>query len=202
MIIHKDFSGELKATVRLPDALNDQFAGIQTKFSEENIQKLFQDLNGITLTQYEFTPGRRAEAKFSMKFKSLERLNEAIQSRPPVSFLLGTVTVKREDDRAVIERQLGGGDVQANQILSSNTAMYLMKFSSPIKATNSGFYNNHGQEVRFRYSLAEIQAQKPILSTTVQIPIPWLWIGLGAIAVFAALWLAWKYLFFSNETTR
>ncbi len=193
LTIHQDLSGEIQAKISLPDTLVTKYAAVGQEFSLDNINKRLKPLSGISLLAYENTGGRKPVVTIKLGFSSISALNQAIAANPPAGVLAGIFTVKPESGRTTIERKLGEGGSLAG-LPEFNYANYKIHFDGTIAATNSGFYNNHGQDVRYRYKLTELIIQKPVLSTSLSGNIPWLWISIGALVVILASWFGWKAL--------
>lgn len=90
MVIHKDLSGEALVTINLPDSLVSKYDAIQAEFAPAKIQKRFEDLDGVTLVSYEVSADRKPVAKLKLKFKSIDKLNEAIAKNAPAAIVAGS----------------------------------------------------------------------------------------------------------------
>ncbi|MEZ0390146.1 MAG: hypothetical protein ACAI34_23910 [Verrucomicrobium sp.] len=193
LVIHKDLSGEVALVITLPDSLVSKYDPVHAEFTAAKMTKRFEGLDGITLEGYELVQDRKPLAKIKFSFKSLDKLNEAIAKNAPASILGGTFTVKKEGDKTVIERKLGEG-TPTTDLPDFNYAQYKTHFDGTIANTNSGHYNSMGQDVRYRYKLTELLAQKPVQMTTLVRPKPWA-ILFSCIAVLAgAAYYGWKLL--------
>lgn len=101
--------------------------------------------------------------------------------------------MKKEGGKTTIERKLGQGEPKA-ELGDFNYVQYKTHFDGTIGGTNSGFYNSHGQDVRFRYKLTEVLSNKPSQVTSIVNPKPWA-IILFCIAVLGgAAFYGWKLL--------
>jgi hypothetical protein len=193
MVIHKDLSGEALVTINLPDSLVSKYDPIQAEFAPAKIQKRFDDLDGVTLVSYEVSADRKPVAKLKLKFKSIEKLNEAIAKNAPAAIVAGVFTVKKEADKTTIERKLGQGEPKA-ELGDFNYVQYKTHFDGAIGGTNSGHYNSHGQDVRFRYKLTDVLSQKPTQVTSLVNSKPWAIILLCIVVLAGAAYYGWKLL--------
>lgn len=90
-----------------------------------------------------------------------------------------------------MKRKLGEGEVPL-KIQENSHVIYKCHFDGSIAGTDSGFFNFHGKDVRYRYQLNELLSQKPIQLTALRPAIPWLFIALSAIIIIGAIWAGWK----------
>jgi len=191
LTIHEDLSGEAVVTIHLPDTLLGKFGDAADQLTEANLRKRFDALSGVKLTSYQYTEGRKPVVTLGIQFSSLEKLSEAAAGNKPASVLVGQFTITKEAGKNVIERKLGVGD-PVNDLPDFNFANYTTHFDGTIAKTNSGFFNNHNSDVRYRYKLTEILADQPVMRNEIVKPTPWVLFGAGAIAVIAAAWFIWN----------
>lgn len=193
LVFHKDLSGEAVVTIGLPNSLVSKYDPVHAEFAPAKMQKRFDDLDGVTLESYEVSADQKPVAKLKLKFKSIEKLNEAIAKNPPASIVAGVFTVKKEGDKTTIERKLGQGETKVD-LGDFNNVLYTTHFDGTIGGTNSGLYNSHGQDVRYRYKLTDLVSQKPLQSTTIVNPKPWAIILLCIVVLAGAAYYGWKLL--------
>lgn len=203
MVIHADLSGSAVVRIKLPDALLSKFDPVREEFAPANIEKRFKSLSGVSLKRYTITEGRYPEATFEVSFSSLEKLAAAAAANKPAQMLVGEFVVKEDEDgRTVIERRLGGGSATM-ALPSDKFALFKTHFQRPVELSNSdsGFKDSAHNDVRYRWSLAEIAAQKPSMLNKLVKPLPWLWILGGVAALVALAWVGWK-VFGQKEVAR
>lgn len=191
LTVHEDLSGEATVKLTLPDMLIDKYAPIQEDFKEANLQKRFKKLDGVKLAGYAIKEGRRPEIELYVKFDSLEQLSKAAEANPPASILVGKFEITKELGKNIIKRKLGEGEAPI-KTQDNNHAIYKCHFDGSIAGTDSGFFNFHGKDVRYRYQLQEVMAQNPTQINTLRPAIPWPWIALSAAIIIGAVWAGWK----------
>ncbi len=192
MIVNDDLSGQVLVTLTLPDTLISKYEKLGAELEQAKIEKRLENVSGVSLASYQTTGGRQPKITMLFKFSSLDKLSEAVAANPPAAVFAGQYTVTRENGVTKIDRKLGVGDL-GKDLPEFNTAIYKDHFNGTIAGTNSGFYNNHGQDVRYRYKLTELLAQQPIQTISLTKSIPWMLI-LGGLAVLAAAaWYGWEY---------
>ncbi len=184
MIIHADLSGSAKVTVKLPDSLVTQFDSVRDEFAEGKIRERFSSLNGVKLDRYSITAGRFPEATFEVSFSSLQKLSAAAEANDPAQLLVGVFNIKKENGNTVVERKLGEGKPGVSLPLDKY-AVYKMHFQVPVEVvgTNSEFFDKSNSDVRYRWPLASIAAQQPMISNRFVKPLPWLEISIGFVVV-------------------
>lgn len=193
MVIHSDLSGSATVKVALPDALLSGFDGVHAEFALDRIQKRFGAAKGVKLMGYTLTEGRFPEATFNVAFSSLDALGAAAAANPPAQILVGEFTVKPEaGGRTTIERRLGRGTATMS-LPTDKFAIYKTHFRLPVELSNtdSGFKDTSRNDVRYRWSLADIGSQKPSMVNQVVKSWPWAWIFGGAAAVLFSGWVLW-----------
>jgi hypothetical protein len=193
MVINADLSGRVVVRVKLPDVLLTKFDAVRAEFAPKNVEKRFDAASGVSLKSYTLTEERFPQATFDVAFSSLDKLSAAAAANPPVQMLVGAFSVKTADGgRTVIERKLGRGKATA-ELPADKFAQFKMHFQLPVEilSTDSGFKDTSQNDVRYRWSLADIAAQKPVMLNAVETPTQWLWIlgGVGGLLVVA--WLGW-----------
>lgn len=193
LVIHKDLSGEAVVTINLPDGLVSKYEPVIAEFAPARMSKRFEDLDGISLERYEVSEDRKPVAKLHLKFTSLDKLNEAIAKNAPAAIVAGVFTVKKEGGKTTIERKLGQGEPTA-ELGEYNNALYTTHFDATIAGTNSGLFNSHGQDVRYRYKLSDVISQKPSQITTLIKPLPWAAIFFCLAVLAGAVFYGWKLL--------
>ncbi len=191
MTIHEDLSGEVTVKLTLPDILIDRYASMHEDFKEVNIRKRFKGLDGVRLEGYAIKEGRKPEVELYIKFNSLEQLSIAAAAHPPASILVGKFDVTKDMGKVIVKRKLGEGDLPL-KIQDSNHVIYKCHFDGSIAGTDSGFFNFHGKDVRYRYQLQDLLAQKPIQTNSLRQPIPWPWIALSAAIIIGTVLAGWK----------
>ncbi len=180
MIIHADLSGSAKVTVKLPDILVTKFDSVREEFAEGKIRERFSSLNGVKLNSYSITEGRFPVATFEVSFSSLQKLSAAAEGNAPAALLIGVFNIKKENGNMVVERKLGEGQPSMSLPLDKY-AVYKMHFNTPVEvvSTNSEFFDKSHSDVRYRWPLATIQSQRPLISNRFVKPMPWMEIALG-----------------------
>lgn len=191
LTVHDDLSGEATVKLTLPDMLIDKYASVQEDFKEANLQKRFKGLDGVRLAGYAIKEGRKPEIELYVKFDSLEQLSKAAEANPPASILVGKFEITKELGKNIVKRRLGEGEAPI-KIQDNNHAIYKCHFDGSIAGTDSGFFNFHGKDVRYRYQLQELMVQQPTQMNTLRPAIPWPWIGLSAVVIIGAIWAGWK----------
>lgn len=191
LTIHKDLSGEALLTITLPDALLPKYASVQSAFSQEAITKKFDAMSGVKLEYFSKSTDRKPVIKMRVSFSSLEKLNDAIAANPPASLLGGQFTITKEEGKTRIVRKLGQGQ-ELNDLPQSNNVQYKIHFDGTIASTNSGFYNQMASDVRYRWTLAELLAQKPEQVNVLTKSLPWMWILVSIAVVGGAAYYGWK----------
>lgn len=184
MIIHADLSGSAKVTVKLPDTLMASFDSVRDEFAEGKIHARFADLNGVKLTSYSITEGRFPVATFEVSFTSLQNLSAAAEKNDPAQFLVGVFNIKKENGNTVVERKLGEGKPGLSIPLDKN-AIYKMHFKVPVEVvgTNSEYFDKSNSDVRYRWSMAAIGSQHPLISNRFVKPPPWLKISVAFVVL-------------------
>jgi len=195
MVIHSDLSGEATVTVILPDSLLDKYDAVQKEFSEVNMRKRFDKASGVKLEEYTLTEGRHPEATLRVSFNSLEKLSEAAKQNPPAQMLIGQFTVTKDGKYTVVERKLGQG-TPTMSLPADKNAIYKMHFDMPVEVahTDSGFFDKSHGDVRYRWSFADLAAQRPVLVNKVLKPLPWLWIVVSVAALIVLAWIVWQQM--------
>jgi len=196
MVINGDLSGRAVVRIKLPDTLLSKYDAVREEFAPKNIQKRFASLSGVSLKNYTITEDRFPEATFEVAFSSLEKLAAAGAANKPAQMFVGEFVVKIDDDgRTIIERKLGNGTATM-QLPSDKYALFKTHFQWPVELTNSdsGFKDSAHNDVRYRWSLADIALQKPSMVNKLVKPLPWLWIFGGAAAFLVVAWIAWLTL--------
>ena len=195
MVIHSDLSGEATVTIILPDSLLEKFEPVQKEFSEASIRKRFDKASGVKLEKYTFTEGRHAEVKLEVSFSSLEKLSDAAKDNPPAQMLIGQFSITRDNKYTVVERQLGVGKPTMS-LPNDKNALYKIHFDMPVEIshTDSALFDKSNNDVRYRWSLAELAAQQPLLVNKVMKPLPWLWIAVSVVALIVLAWIIWQQL--------
>ncbi len=192
MHIHNDLSGDATIKVTLPDVLATKFASVQDEFSDEKIHKRFDTLSGVKLVDYSLnTTGRRPIATAVIKFSSLKKLHEAIQSQEPAALFLGSIEVKQEKGITTIDRKLGTV-VPKGDTGDGNMAMYVTHFDSNLAHTNSGFYDGSHDTVRYRFKVDDILSQQPVMSNSLAKGFPWLLILICLAVLGGGSYFGWK----------
>lgn len=191
LTVHEDLSGEATVKLTLPDMLIEKYAPLLEDFKEANLQKRFKALDGVKLAGYAIKEGRRPEIELYVKFDSLEQLSKAAEANPPASILVGKFDITKELGKIIVKRKLGEGEAPL-KLQDNNHIIYKCHFDGSIAGTDSGFFNFHGKDVRYRYQLKELLAQKPSQVNTLRPAIPWPWIGLSAAILIGAVWAGWK----------
>ena len=191
MTIHKDLSGEVFASITLPDSLISSYMKISPEFEEAKLRARFDAMSGVSLVSYSKSTDRRPVVKLHIKFTSLEKLNEAIAANKPAAILGGQFTITKEDGKTRIVRKLGVGD-PLNDLPQSNWIQYKTHFDGKIAGTNSGFYDQANSDVRYRYKLTELLANLPTQETTLARATPWMWIFICLVVIAAAAYYGWK----------
>ncbi len=192
MHIHDDLSGDATFKITLPDVLATKFAAVQDEFSEEKMRKRFDTLSGVKLADYSVnTTGRRPIVTALVKFTSLKKLHEAIQSLPPAAMLLGSIEVKQEKGITTIDRKLGTA-VPKGDTGDENWAMYVTHFDSNLAHTNSGFYDGSHDTVRYRFKVDDILSQQPLMSNSLAKGFPWLLILICLAVLGGGSYFGWK----------
>lgn len=198
MTIHPNLSGKAEVTIKLPEAISGKFAGVHELFAVSKVRALLEKVDGVRLESYEKGQGLRSDLKMRVVFDSLEAWNGLVAVHPQVGVLAGKFSWRKEGGNWVIERQLGdaaAGTGEATVGLADfNYVLYTTKFELPILATNSKQYNNHGQEVRYRFELKQVLDERPMMSTTVAVASPWLMIAVGVLVVLVGLWWVWGWM--------
>ena len=182
MIIHADLSGSAKATVKLPDTLITKFDSVRDKFTKEKIQARFAGLSGVQLISYNITAERFPVATFEVSFTSLQKLSAAVEANDPAQFLVGVFNIKQENGNNVVERKLGEGK-PGMDLPSDKNAIYKMHFNVPVEVigTNSEYFDKSHNDVRYRWTLATIGSQQPLISNRILKPLPWISIAIAFI---------------------
>lgn len=182
MIIHADLSGSAKATVKLPDTLITKFDSVREEFTKEKIQARFAALNGVTLISYNITAERFPVATFEVSFTSLQKLSAAVEANDPTQFLVGVFNIKQENGHSVVERKLGEGK-PGMDLPSDKYAIYKIHFNVPVEVvgTNSEVFDKSHNDVRYRWSLATIGEQHPLISNRLLKPLPWMGLAIGFV---------------------
>jgi hypothetical protein len=195
MVIHSDLSGEATVTVILPDTLLEKYDAVQKEFSEANLRKRFDKASGVKLTSYSISEGRHPEVRLEVSFSSLEKLSEAAKANPPAQMLIGQFTISKDGKYTVVERKLGLGTATMSLPTDKN-AVYKMHFDMPVEVahTNSGFFDKSHGDVRYRWSLADLASQQPVLINRVLKPLPWLWIAVSVAGLIVLAWIIWQQL--------
>ncbi|CAN5891926.1 hypothetical protein BH11VER1_BH11VER1_00970 [soil metagenome] len=191
LTVREDLSGEATVKLILPDMLIEKYASILEDLKEANLKKRFKNISGVTLEGYAIKEGRRPEIQLYIKFDSLEKLSKAAEANPPASILVGKFEVAKELGKVIIKRKLGEGEAPL-QVQDTNHIIYKCHFDGSLAGTDSGFFNFHGKDVRYRYQLQEVMAQKPSQVNTLRPAIPWPWIALSAAVIIGAIWAGWK----------
>ena len=192
MIVNDDLSGQVLVTLTLPDTLVSKYEKLGAELEQAKIEKRLESVSGVSLASYQTTGGRQPKITMLIKFSSLDKLSEAVAANPPAAVFAGRYTVSRENGLTKIERKLGVGDL-GKDIPEFNAAIYKTHFNGTIAGTNSGFYNGFGQDVRYRYKLADLLAQQPIQTTTLSKSFPWMLILGGLVVIAAVAWYGWEY---------
>lgn len=198
MVINSDLSGSAVVKVKLPDALTSKFDGVREEFAPEKVKSRFGALRGVKLKYYNLSEGRYPEATFEFTFDSVEKLSAAAVANEPVQMLIGEFKVTRQDGKTVLERQLGNGKTEM-PLPDDKFATYKLHFTAPfeIAGTDSGFKDSSHDDVRYRWSLADIAGTKPVMVNKLLAPFP---VRNVLIAVFVALVIAWmSWLKFSKK---
>lgn len=184
MIIHGDLSGSAKVTVKLTDTLVSKFESVRDEFAEAKIRERFAGLNGVKLDKYTLTEGRFPEATFEVSFTSLQKLSAAAEANDPAQLLIGVFNIKNVNGNIVVERQLGQGKPGAGLPMDKN-AVYKMHFQVPVEVvgTNSEYFDKSHSDVRYRWPMANIAAQQPLISARFIKPLPWLQIAIGFVVL-------------------
>jgi hypothetical protein len=193
MTIHEDLSGEAKVEVTLPDTLIEKFSKVHDEFSPQNIEKRFAGLKGVKLRRYTLAEGRKPKATFEVSFSSLEKLNEAIAANEPASVLAGAFSVtKAADGKRTVERKLGTGTPKMD-LPDDSYANYKVHFDTPVEVvgTNSEYYDQPHNDMRYRWPMARIVTIQPVLAATVVRPFPWMWILIAVLALLLVTWFGW-----------
>ncbi len=184
MIIYADLSGSAKVTVKLPDTLQNKFDSVRDEFTEGKIRERFSGLNGVKLTKYSITEGRFPEATFEVSFSSLQKLSAAAEGNAPAQVLVGVFNIKKDNGNTIVERKLGEGK-PAMSLPLDKYAVYKMHFNAPVEmvGTNSEFFDKSQSDVRYRWPLATIESQQPLISNRFLKPIPWMQIAIGFVVL-------------------
>lgn len=184
MIIHADLSGSAKVTVKLQDTLQSNFDSVRDEFAEGKIRERFSGLNGVKLTSYSITEGRFPVATFEVSFSSLQKLSDAAEGNAPAQFLAGVFKIKKENGNIVVERKLGEGK-PGMSLPPDKYAIYKMHFNTPVEVigTNSEYFDKSHSDVRYRWPLATIESQQPLISNRFVNPFPWLKIAIAFVAL-------------------
>jgi hypothetical protein len=193
MTIHPDLSGEAKITVELPDTLVEKYDKVQQEFTVANIEKRFAAAKGVKLRSYTLTEGRKPKATFEISFTSVANLNDAIAANAPASVLAGEFVVTKEaEGYSKIVRTLGKG-TPAMDLPSDNFANYKVHFDTPIvvQGTNSEFYDQPHNDMRYRWPMAQIVANQPSIENKIKRPFPWEWIMIAVLALLLVTWFGW-----------
>ncbi|MEY4484356.1 MAG: hypothetical protein RL693_1808 [Verrucomicrobiota bacterium] len=191
MTVHENLSGEATVKLTLPDMLIEKYTPLLEELKEVNLRKRFKSLDGVRLEGYAIKEGRRPEIQLLVKFDSLEKLSKAAEANPPASILVGKFDVTKELGKIIVKRKLGEGEAPL-KIQDTNHVIYKCHFDGSIAGTDSGFFNFHGKDIRYRYQLQELMTQKPTQVNTLRPAIPWLWIGLSAVIIIGAIWVGWN----------
>lgn len=193
MIIHSDLSGEATVTIVLPDTLLDKYEPVQKELSEASLRKRFDKASGVKLESYEITDGRNPELTLRVSFSSLDKLSAAAKDNAPAQMLIGQFTISKENNYTVVQRQLGTG-TPTMPLPNDKYVNYKMHFDMPVEVahTDSGFFDKSNGDVRYRWSLAELNALKPTLVNKVIKPLPWLWIGISVVTLIVLAWYVWQ----------
>lgn len=191
LTIHEDLSGEATVKLILPDVLIERYASMHEDFKEVNIRKRFKGLDGVRLEGYAIKEGRKPEIELYVKFDSLEKLSKAAAANPPASILVGEFDITKEIGKVIVKRKLGVGELPV-KIQDSSYTIYKCHFDGSIAGTDSGFFNFHGKDVRYRYQLRDLLAEKPSQITALRPAIPWPWMALSAAILIGAVWAGWK----------
>jgi hypothetical protein len=194
MEIRPDLSGTATVTVKLPDTLLDKYDKVQEEFKEANIRKRFAKVSGVKLDDYNVTEGRHPVATFTVSFSSLEKLSEAAKQNAPAQMLVGEWIVSKDGENTVVERRLGRGTATMSLPADKN-ALYKLHFDMPVEVmhTDSGLYDKSHGDLRYRWTMANIESDQPSMINKVIKPLPWLWIGLSIAVLVVIAWYAWKY---------
>lgn len=193
MVINGDLSGRAVVRVGLPDLVASKFDAVREQFAPKNIEKRFASLSGVTLQSYTLTEGRYQVATFEVSFSSLENLGAAAAANKPAQMLVGEFAINRgEGGRRVIERKLGRG-VATAELPADKFAQFKIHFQLPVEVTgtDSGLKDSSHNDVRYRWSLANIAAQQPTMVNKIVEPPPWLMIFGGGFALLIIAWFAW-----------
>ncbi len=184
MIIYADLSGSAKVTVKLPDTLVTKFDTVRDEFTEGKIRARFSSLNGVKLTSYSITEGRFPVATFEISFSSLQKLSAAVEANDPAQLLVGVFTIKKDNGNIVVERKLGEGKPGMSLPLDKY-AVYKMHFNTPVEVvgTNSEFFDKSHSDVRYRWPLATIESQQPLISNRFLKPMPWMEFAIGFVVL-------------------
>lgn len=191
MIVHNDLSGQVLVTLTLPDTLSGKYEKLGIELEKAKIEKRLEKTSGVSLERYESTGGRQPKITLLFKFTSLEKLSEAIAANPPAAIWGGRFLVTKEANLTKIDRQLGAGDA-GGDLPAFNSATYKAHYDGTISGTNSGFYNQHGHDVRFRYKLTDMLSIQPLQTVTLSKSWPWMLILGGLAAVAFAAWYGWE----------
>jgi len=194
MEIKPDLSGEATVTIKLPDSLLDKFDKVQEEFKEANIRKRFDKVSGVKLKEYSYTEGRHPEVRMTVSFSSLEKLSEAAKQNPPSQMFIGEWIVSKEGQNTVVERRLGRG-TPTMSLPADKNVLYKLHFDMPVEVvhTDSGLFDKSNGDLRYRWSMANLEAQQPVILNKVVKPLPWAWIIVSAAALVVVAWYAWKY---------
>jgi hypothetical protein len=194
MEIRPDLSGVATVTIKLPDSLLDKFDKVQEEFKEANIRKRFEKVSGVTLEEYSYSEGRHPEVKLTVSFKSLEKLSEAAKQNAPAQMFVGEWVISKEGQNTVVERRLGRGTATMSLPADKN-ALYKLHFDMPVEVvhTDSGLYDRSNGDLRYRWSMANLESEQPVMTNKVVKPLPWAWIAVSVAALIVVAWYAWKY---------
>lgn len=184
MTIYADLSGSAKVTVKLPDTLQSSFDSVRDEFAEGKIRERFSGLSGVKLTSYSITEGRFPVATFEVSFSSLQKLSAAAEENAPAQLLVGIFNIKKENGNVIVERKLGQGK-PAMSLPLDKYAVYKMHFNAPVEmvSTNSEFFDKKHSNVSYRWPLATIESQQPLISNRFVNPIPWLKIAIAFVVL-------------------
>lgn len=193
MVIYSNLSGRAIVKVRLPDSVVSQFDSVQAEFSRQKIEERFASLSGVSLKNYSLSEGRHPEATFEIAFTSLEKLSAAAAANPPAQMLVGEFVVKKDEEgRTVVERNLGKGTATM-ELPSDKFAQFKIHFQSPVELSNtdSGFKDGSHNDVRYRWSLSDIDRKRPSMINKLVKPFPWVYIVGGAVALLILGRILW-----------
>ena len=193
MVIHPDLSGEAVVTVKLPDTLISKFDAVQDEFAPAKIKKRFDAASGVTLKSYSISEGRHPEAVFRVSFSSLEKLSAAAAANSPAQLLIGEFKISTDEDgKRRIERQLGKGKPTA-ELPADGYANYKIHFDQPMEVvgTNSEYKDTSHGDVRYRWPIATIAEQQPLIVNRTSKALPWLIILISLAVLLLATWIGW-----------